>query len=302
MFSTCNRKTLLVSVFLMATANISLFQRLLEVYPPSASNVLLLISLGFFFTFATALFLLLVAHTRSARWLLALLVLVASQAAYYMDTYGVVVDTVMIDNIFHTDTQEFAGLLSWGLVLRTLLLGVLPAWLIIRYWPAGKGFKAEFKSKLSLTLLLIIGMVLVVAPFTAHYASFIREHKITRAYANPIYPVYSLFGYAHEKLKSTAITALTATAPDAVMIGTPSQHELIILVVGETARADRFSLNGYPRDTNPELAKRDVLSLRNVSSCGTSTGESVPCMFCLSMACRFCGATTIPTPKASPRA
>ena len=279
MFSTCNRKTLLVALFIMASANISLFKRLLEVYPLSLGNLPFLLSLTLFFTFSTALFLLLVAHTRGARWLLALLVLLASQAAYYMDTYGVVIDTVMIDNVFHTDAQEFAGLISMSLVLRTLLLGVLPAWLIIRYWPRGQGFKAELKSKLSLTLLLIAGMVLVVAPFTAHYASFIREHKITRNYANPIYPVYSLFGYAREKLKSSAITKLTATAPDAVMIGTPSRHELVILVVGETARADRFSLNGYPRETNPELAKRDVLSLRNVSSCGTSTGESVPCMF-----------------------
>jgi hypothetical protein len=52
-----------------------------------------------------------------------------------------------------------------------------------------------------------------------------------------------------------------------------------VLVVGETARSKNFSLNGYERDTNPELAKRDVLSWRNARSCGTSTRESVPCMF-----------------------
>jgi lipid A ethanolaminephosphotransferase len=57
------------------------------------------------------------------------------------------------------------------------------------------------------------------------------------------------------------------------------RKELIILVIGETARADRFSLNGYGRETNPLLKQRDVLSFRNVSSCATSTGESLPCMF-----------------------
>jgi lipid A ethanolaminephosphotransferase len=63
------------------------------------------------------------------------------------------------------------------------------------------------------------------------------------------------------------------------MIGPNTKPELMILVVGETARADRFSLNGYHRETNPMLAKQGVVSLSNVSSCGTSTSVSVPCMF-----------------------
>ncbi len=53
----------------------------------------------------------------------------------------------------------------------------------------------------------------------------------------------------------------------------------MILVVGETARADHFSLNGYQRKTNPLLEKEDLISYSNVWSCGTSTAVSVPCMF-----------------------
>jgi lipid A ethanolaminephosphotransferase len=55
--------------------------------------------------------------------------------------------------------------------------------------------------------------------------------------------------------------------------------QLFVLVVGETARAQNFSLNGYPRDTNPELARRDVINFPNATSCGTSTEVSLPCMF-----------------------
>jgi lipid A ethanolaminephosphotransferase len=54
---------------------------------------------------------------------------------------------------------------------------------------------------------------------------------------------------------------------------------LVFLVVGETARAQNFSLDGYGRDTNPELAQRQVLSFRQVQSCGTETAVSLPCMF-----------------------
>jgi glucan phosphoethanolaminetransferase (alkaline phosphatase superfamily) len=62
----------------------------------------------------------------------------------------------------------------------------------------------------------------------------------------------------------------------------PTQHSrpvLFVLVVGETARAHNFSLNGYGRDTNPELARRNVISYPDAVACGTSTEVSLPCMF-----------------------
>ena len=54
---------------------------------------------------------------------------------------------------------------------------------------------------------------------------------------------------------------------------------MFVLVIGETARAANFSLLGYSRETNPELAGADVTAFSNVTSCGTSTEVSVPCMF-----------------------
>ncbi len=47
-------------------------------------------------------------------------------------------------------------------------------------------------------------------------------------------------------------------------------------LVGETARAQNFGLNGYARDTTPELAKRDVINFTDVRSCGNSTAVSFP--------------------------
>ncbi|HEV8444170.1 MAG TPA: sulfatase-like hydrolase/transferase, partial [Steroidobacteraceae bacterium] len=60
---------------------------------------------------------------------------------------------------------------------------------------------------------------------------------------------------------------------------TPGRPRVLVLVVGETARAANFSLFGYERDTNPELAKADITAFSDVTSCGTSTEVSVPCMF-----------------------
>lgn len=274
-----NRTIVLVSLFIMLTGNLSLFKRLLEIYPFGFGNLPFLLSLTIFFTLATTLFMLMISYGRATRWILAFFLIASSQAAYYMDQYGIVIDTVMIDNIVQTNLHEAAGLLNMNLVIRTFFLGLLPAWFVLRNTPAAQGFKAELISKIALLILLILGIGAVVAPFTAGYASFVREHKMTRMFANPIYFTYSGVQYLTQKFKSTEVVRLKQTATDAVEIGPEHKNELIILVVGETARADRFSLNGYAKETNPQLSKQDVVSMTDVSSCGTSTGESVPCMF-----------------------
>ncbi|HEY0842860.1 phosphoethanolamine--lipid A transferase [Methylotenera sp.] len=271
---------LLVVIFIMLTGNFALFHGIVHIYPLTVANVPFLTSLALFFSALTAVFFLSICHGKLTRWILALFVIVASQAAYYMDHLGVIIDTVMIDNIMQTNTNEFASLITTSLIIRTLVLGIIPAWLIVKYCPSPTNFKAEIKSRLKTILFCLAGIILLVMPFTADYSSFIREHKIVRFYANPTYSVYSAIKYLTDQSKIASHTVLNKTAEDAVLIDpSTSKKELIILVVGETARADRFSLNGYQRETNPLLSKQNVVSFSNVSSCGTSTGVSVPCMF-----------------------
>lgn len=271
----------LIVVFIMVTGNYSLFHGIVKTYPLSIGNLPFLTSIALFFSAQTAIFFLAISHGKSARWVLAAFLLIASQSAYYMDQFGVIIDTVMIDNVMQTDKNEFLGLVSLELIIRTVLLGILPAWLVLKFFPKASSFKQELKSRARSILLLMLAIVVLVIPFTADYTSFIREHRILRFYANPTYSVYSAIKYAFQQTDiSVRNLPLFQTAKDAVLLDpTTSKKELIILVVGETARADRFSLNGYKRQTNPELAKQDIVSFSNVTSCGTSTGVSVPCMF-----------------------
>jgi lipid A ethanolaminephosphotransferase len=53
----------------------------------------------------------------------------------------------------------------------------------------------------------------------------------------------------------------------------------LLVVVGETARAQNWGLNGYRRNTTPELAQAGVINFSDVASCGSSTEVSLPCMF-----------------------
>jgi lipid A ethanolaminephosphotransferase len=271
------RLILVVAAFLMATGNLSLYRHLLDIYP-LAANLGFLAALTIFFTAATACFLLWICHGRLGKWLLALIVLTSAFAGFYMDQYGIVIDQVMVDNIMETNPQEAAGLLSAGMLLRVGLLGLLPAWLVLRF---GKpvAWRTELKSKLVVGMALLAVCVLAVLPVTAQFASFVRAHKIVRMYQNPLGYTWSLISYTRDRFKPAAPSVLEKAVTDAHRLDEGQHSELIVLVVGETARADRFSLNGYARDTNPELAKRGVVSFTDVSSCGTSTGESLPCMF-----------------------
>lgn len=274
-----SRIAALAGLFIMVTGNLELFERLGEVYPLTGANLPFLLSLTLFFTLATVLFLLLLTPGRAGRWVLAALLVAASQAAYFMDQYAVVIDTVMIENIVATQREEVAGLLGFSLLWRTALFGVLPAWWVLRNWPQAASIWRELASRAVLSLLLLVGLVAVAAPFTSGYASFIREHKTTRMYANPVFFSYSAVRYISERFERRDTGVLGQVAQDARHIGPRHRPELVVLVVGETARADRFSLNGYGRPTNPRLAQEDVVSLRNVTACGTSTAESLPCMF-----------------------
>lgn len=272
---------LFVVVFIMLSGNFSLFHGILNIYPLTLHNIPFLISIALFFTSLTAIFFLLICFGKWTRWILATFLLIASQSAYYMDHFGVIIDTVMIDNIMQTNRSEFSSLITSTLIFRTIFLGVIPAWLILKYCPDPRGFKEEIKAKFRLIFLFLIAIIVLVIPFTADYTSFIREHRIVRFYSNPTYSVYSAIKYATLQSSISAHNLpLFKTAEDAVHLDPPtSKKELVIMVVGETARADRFALNGYQRNTNPELSKQDIVSFSNVTSCGTSTSVSVPCMF-----------------------
>lgn len=279
-----NQKWILgVSLFIMLTGNWSFMEHILETYPIADGNLLFVSSIVILFTCTSALFLNIMTYRRSTPWVLAFFLFASSSAAYFMDRYGTVIDYEMLQNMLQTNVNEAGDLLSISMAVRLLLLGILPGYLVIRFRPAVSGHLAELKSKGLLSLGLIALMLLCIVPFSSQYASFFREHKQLRFYANPTYFSYSLVRLVSIELKGLENSEpLRNLAQDANLIEVTDhtdRKELIIVVVGETARADRFALNGYSKPTNPVLSKEDLISFKNVTSCGTSTAISVPCMF-----------------------
>lgn len=57
-----------------------------------------------------------------------------------------------------------------------------------------------------------------------------------------------------------------------------NKKSVAILIIGETARSQNFSLYGYDKNTNPELIQQKILVVKNVQSCSTYTTESIKCI------------------------
>jgi lipid A ethanolaminephosphotransferase len=264
--------------FLTIVANTAFFKHVFEVYPFSWNSFLFIASLGILLASVTVILLTLVSWHRTLKPLLITVLLVSSFVAYFMDTYDVVIDTHMIENILQTNPNESADLLSLTLIFYIVLIGVIPSFLIYRASIQTDTFKAVLMDKAK-TLGVAFGVVIIVLlAFNKNYTSFFREHKPLRYYANPAYYVYSVGHYLQKSL-SHPYTGLRVIGKDAKIPATDVDRELVILVVGEAARWDHFSLNGYSRETNPLLKKEDIVNFTQFSSCGTETAVSVPCMF-----------------------
>lgn len=214
--------------------------------------------------------------------LLALLLVISGSCSYFMLQYNVLIDRSMVQNFFETNQAELGSYFSIPLLLSILVLGVLPA-------AAMASLRTRKTGPLLQTALWWLGHVLVALAvlaavamaFYKDYASLLRNNRHIKDQMLPSNFVRNTKGYLRRKYSATS-QPLRAVAEDATRTAWAAgqRPKLVIAVVGETARAQNFQLNGYPRATNPSLSQReDIVSFKSVASCGTATAVSVPCMF-----------------------
>ena len=279
---------IIVALYLVATANIGFFEQVLDVYPFSKNVGFILSITGLLFGLMW-LVLQLLCYRPIAKPILIALLITAAICGYFTDAYGTIFDSNMLINSLETDQAEAMGLFAPSMVIQVLLLGVLPAFIISKIRLKRFTWQRSILQKTATLILSIAVIAACLLPFGDQYASFFRQHKEVRSYANPITPIYSTI-----KLSENYINELhrpdtfTLHATDAKRVAPTSsttnssaaKPKLMVFVVGETARADHFGLNGYTRNTTPLLSKQSNLySFKDAVSCGTSTAYSVPCMF-----------------------
>jgi len=209
------------------------------------------------------------------------IVMTAAVASHFMSAYGIVIDRSMIQNVFETDLHEARELLNARMVLHLAVFGVLPSLLIARVevlFPTGlKGVLRRIATAAGSLLLAVLLLMLLFKDL----APVLREHRELRYLLTPTNVFQAIHGHLKTRFATTVgVAPLGRDATKGRSWAGQRRRTLTVLVVGETARAASFSLNGYARETNPELAREDgLVNFTHVSSCGTATAVSLPCVF-----------------------
>jgi len=274
-----------VAIWLAVMGNLPLWQRVHEVSQQASGEIALFAGLGLMVAGATAALLSLMAWPRLLRPVASALVVIAALNSHFMWQYGAVIDPTMLANVAQTDAREVRDLLTWSLPVTVILLAGPALWWIWRRPSLARGGLRQAGRNL---LGAAFGVVVLAAATLGSYqdlASLMRNHKSLRYMINPLNTVYAGARLAVERLPRQ-VHALEPVAQDAApgssYLG-QQRPPLLLVVVGETARAANWGLNGYARQTTPALAQwqagGELVNFSNVKSCGTNTQVSVPCMF-----------------------
>lgn len=213
--------------------------------------------------------------------LILLITCITTFATYHMYHFKVEISVDMVRNVLQTDFNEAIDLLNASFLLWFSTLASIPIasvfFIKIRYHSTGL---QEVKSRL---YSILICLLLVGGAVGLSYKNIVvihRNHRNLTSLVTPLNCFYSLGKYIKkQRFTKKPLLPIALDASRGSIWKTVSKKTLLVIVVGEAARSDHFSLNGYQRETNPLLKKKKVISLKEVFSCGTSTAVAVPGIF-----------------------
>ncbi|MEG0974552.1 MAG: phosphoethanolamine--lipid A transferase [Comamonas sp.] len=271
-----------ISIWLATVCNLPLWIALSQIVDISHVS-----DLAFLFAFCVAIaacsaaMLSLIAFGPWRKIVLSAFIVIAALSSYFMLTYGIVIDSGMATNALQTDINEVKDLLNFKLVPTVLLIAGPPLWWIWRSpttaQKMGQVFIWHLGTVIGASALAILLVFLAYQPL----ASIMRNHTQIRYLINPFNSVYALGKSLRGAQKLNALPLLQvgqdAKAP---VVDQVNDAPILFLIIGETARAASFPAYGYERNTTPILSKdNDIYYAKNAWACGTSTAESLPCMF-----------------------
>lgn len=212
------------------------------------------------------------------RIVLTLSLLVSAAAGYFTYKFGTLIDAEMLVNVVETDAAEASDLLTLPFIASIVFFGALPAIAVWKFPLNRRRLPIAIRDR-SVALLLAISLIAGPLYFSQkEVVSFGRNHREVRHAIAPVNAIAAGIVLARDALEAPPEflnVGVDAVHMDASTTGLPRVH---VLIVGETARAANFSLNGYSRDTNPELQALANVIYQSATSCGTATATSLPCM------------------------
>lgn len=270
----------LAALALLMLANNAFWARLASVLgAPGFANLRTYASI-FLLLWALLTFLLLLIAARA--WLkpvLCSVFLLAAAAAYFMDHYGVVIDRHALQSTLETDARESIEWLSWGMLWPLSKVFVAPCLLILYLVDtAHRSIFSGLKRRAFVGVGCIFLVALMIATNYQAFASVARNHAVLRDLFNPFNVLNAVRSYVQKNSKKIPEQPIQIAA-DAKRRASSGRPQLLVIVVGESLRIQSFGRLSSGRNTTPSLEQLPVNVFDKVSSCGTNTATSVPCMF-----------------------
>ncbi|HEY1405672.1 MAG TPA: sulfatase-like hydrolase/transferase [Spirochaetota bacterium] len=211
------------------------------------------------FCFIFLLFLFLSLHRKTFTVLVPVLVFISSLAAYFIYIYHIYINESVIALVFETTAEESGGLIGiYFLLWMVFCMAVTfcAVWLFRKYQIQPD---SSVKRVITIVFILTIPLVFLLRGFL--------PYNVPIQFGN--YIKYRIM-LDHSMNNKTDISTKGFSAS--------GQDLTVVLIIGESARADHFHINGYARQTSPEIERENVDSFGIVRSCAGDTRTSIPCM------------------------
>ena len=211
------------------------------------------------------------------------LFIIGAIAKYFKSNYGVLINDDVIVSTFHTFIEknyaELNDILNLKFFISILIFAIIPSLFIFRIkvnYPSS--FIKEIIQRLVIILISFSILLIIIFGNYKNVSLIARKNNKILTQLIPTYAITSIYDvYKNYYQSDPEMKILVRSIQEDDLL----DREIMILVIGETARADHFSLFGYKKNTNPLLSKKNIKFFNSATSCGTITAYSVPCIFYL---------------------
>ena len=274
-----NQLILFTSAYITLAFNLPFFTKVWDAVTVNSDyNLWFLLSVPLVLFLITVLFNSLFAYKPLLKPMLIFSVCVSSLLFYATYHYGIIFDYGMIQNSIETDQAEALSYFNIYAALFFVFLGVIPSILIYHAKITKLSNAKEAITWLKMVVITLISLSFLVGVFYVNYASVGRNNRELTSYITPFKLYVSSYKYVKRSLNNSPREFIILDAKPSLSKNR-GKKSVNVLVLGETARAKNFSLNGYEKPTNKYTQNTGVVSFTDVASCGTATAVSVPCMF-----------------------
>ncbi|MBQ9138673.1 MAG: phosphoethanolamine--lipid A transferase EptA [Alistipes sp.] len=264
--STITRLSAILSLFTLVAYHYPVFKLVVNNIEGGFNGVIITVGLAVlmlatnFFFYNLLLYLL----RAVGKWIVALSFIADAVMLYFVNTYDVLVTDAMMGNVFNTRYSEASGYFSLAAVLYVLLLGILPAIYTVSRKIDYRTLK-HFAKSTGIALAVMLGVVVVnIQNFTWIDRNATQLGSLLMPWS---YTVNTVRYYNSVKKQNRQEIKL----PNATI--TTQSKDVVVLMIGESARRENFSLYGYAKQTNPLLENQGVTALiANAAATYTTAG------------------------------